>query len=226
MYPPIFVTSAGHCVEISFIDRFFLKFIREEYKVCFYVLKELFRHHKANADFNDKLANEELTNPLWDKQFEPNVTKEQVRLYFRHLLDKNLITYDYDKRDDSLQIAITGKGIVSAVSNQFLVDGKKEFIERLKNYLEVGVFIATILLSLFSIYKGVQDNHCKKYREEVEQMEQKLQLIEERQKVLTEELKHLNIILPQIEESVLSDKNYVDKQKKIVDSTKTFKLKL
>lgn len=211
MYPIVFATAGGQYVPLSFTDSIWLKLISEENRVCFSILKELLRHHRASADFSIEIANEFVTKPLWDKQFEElsePVTKEQVRLYFRHLLDKGLVVCDYDKRDDSLQISITDKGIISAVSNQFLTEGKDKLIKKWKSFLSVFVSICAIGTFAMTIYK-TQIEH--KQQEQILQEHKQLKLGLEASQ---EELQLIHRNLPQIEESVINLETYIDSLKK------------
>lgn len=194
MYPIVFVKAGGQYEKLSFTDRLWLNLISEENSVCFLILRELFRNHRASNDFNKQLANETTTVDLWDKQFEP-VTKEQVRKYFRHLIDKGQISYDYDKSDDSLKIAIQGKGIIAAVSNQYLVDGKKDFLDKTKTWLQILVFIGTL-------YTLIHTNLVQMY--DLKQVRQELKQIKQGQDFSSERLQQIELTLPQVEKSVLT----------------------
>lgn len=211
MYPIAFATAGGQYVPLTFTDSIWLRFISEENKVCFLILKELFRNHKASNDFSKELANENVTISMWDNQFEalkPSVTKDQVRKYFRHLIDKELIVSDYDKRDDSLQISITGKGIISAVSNQFLAEGKIKFVDKWKSYSQTILALCGIVGFFITTWLSLSDK-AQKYKasKNIQELEQRLQLQENNNK-------QVQITLPQIEKSVISLETYIDSLKK------------
>ena len=98
--------------------------IPKSYRVKHIILVRLYENHKNAKEYNSALASEIQTVLLADEAmgYRP-ITKQDVRDFYRALLEKDEIGYNYNSVDDHLELFIKGKGIIAVTEKIYFYKG-------------------------------------------------------------------------------------------------------